>query len=110
MKTLLMPLALLAGQAINLQAKPVVHLKPNTDLIQPAFGGSILELLQAPPVIHLPVAPPKPDANGNRWTVDVKNFGPQPVTVVDKGTFNAPVAVNQTIHIVSNGSVYLLKH
>jgi hypothetical protein len=109
MKTLLIALALFAGQAMTLQDKPVVHLKPHTDFIPLAFGGSVVELIQSPPIIHLPAPPPKPDASGNPWTVDVKNFGPQPATVVDKGTFNAPVAVNQTIHIVSNGSIYILK-
>jgi hypothetical protein len=42
--------------------------------------------------------------------VDVKNFGPGPVTVSDHGTFSAPVAMGQTIHIACNGKVYLLKH
>jgi hypothetical protein len=106
----LFALILFAGQAMNLQEKPVVHLKPHTDLIRTEFRGSLVELSHAPPVVHLPAAPPKPDADGNQWTVDVKNFGPAPVNVVDNGTFSAQVGVNQTIHINSNGSKFILEH
>lgn len=110
MKNLIVTLVLAAGQAVTMQEKPVVHLKPNTDLIRPEFRGSLVELNQAPPIVHLPALPPKPDASGDRWTVDVKNFGPAPVTVVDKGPFSVQVGVNQTIHIYSNGTIYILKH
>jgi len=110
METMLGVLVLIAAQAMSLQEKPVVHLKPHTALIEIAFGGSLVELSYAPPIVHLPPSPPRPDAAGNQWAVDVKNFGPAPVTIVDTGTFSAPVAVNQTIHINSNGSFYILKH
>lgn len=110
MKNLFVALALFAGQAMTLQDKPIVHLKPHTDLILPEFRGSLVEISQAPPVVYLPPSPPKSDPDGNPWTVDVKNFGPAPVTVVDKGPFSAQVSVNQTIHIYSNGSIYILKH
>ncbi|MFZ0747571.1 MAG: hypothetical protein WAM85_24415 [Terracidiphilus sp.] len=110
MKSLFLAFALFAGQAMILQDKPVVHLKPHTDIILQAFGASLLELSQAPQIVYLPAPPPKPDANGNQWTIDVKNFGPLPVTVADKGGFSTPVAVGQTIHILSNGSKYILKH
>lgn len=110
MKSILISFTLVAAQAVSMQDKPVVHLKPHTNMIEVAFGGSLLELSQGPPVLHLPAPPPKPDSSGNKWTVDVKNFGPAPVTVVDAGAFNAPIGVNQTIHIFSNGKTYSLKH
>jgi hypothetical protein len=110
MKSLLALLALFAGQAVTLQSKPVVHLRPHTDVIDPAFAGSLVELMRTPAVIHLPSPPPKVDASGVQWTVDVKNFGPTPVTVVYKTTFTVPVAVNETVHIVSDGDRYILKH
>ena len=109
MKPVLVALALFAGQAMTLQDKPVVHLKPHTDAILQTFGGSLLELSYAPKVVYLPVAPPKPDAAGNQWTIDAKNFGPQPVTVAGKGAFSVHVAVGQTVHILSNGNKYLVK-
>ena len=110
MKTVLISLALFAGQAMTLQPKPIVHLKPHTDRIEAAFGGSLLELSQAPAVVQLPLDPPKPDSAGNQWIVDVRNYGPSPVTILGKGDFSTQVAVNQTIHVASNGSTYLLQH
>jgi len=110
MKPLLIALVLFAGQAITMQEKPVVHLKPHTDFIVEGFGSSLLELREAPQIVYLPPSPPKPDVSGKQWTIDVKNFGPTPVTVADKGTFKAPVAVGQTVHILSNGSKYTVKH
>jgi hypothetical protein len=110
MKSLALYLVLFAGQAIALKDKPVVHLKPHSDLIQPAFRGALVELIQAPAIVRLPTVPPKPDDNGDDWTVDVRNFGPAPVTIVGNGGFSAPLAVNQTVHIYAHGSIYILKH
>jgi hypothetical protein len=110
MKPVLIALALFAGQAMTMQDKPVVHLKPHTDIILEAFGASLLELSQTPQIVYLPSPPPKPDGKGQQWTIDVKNFGPLPVTVADKGPFSVPVAVGQTVYILSNGSKYIVKH
>ena len=110
MKPVLIALVLFAGQAITMQDKPVVHLKPHTDIILEAFGSSLLELREGPQIVYLPASPPKPDVKGQQWTIDVKNFGPMPVTVADKGTFRGPVAVGQTAHILSTGSKYTVKH
>jgi hypothetical protein len=110
MKSVLIALALFAGQAMTLQDRPVVHLRPHTDFVPQDFGASLLELNDAPQIVYLPPSPPKPDTNGNQWTIDVKNFGPLPVTVAGKGAFSTPVAVGQTVHILSNGSKYILKH
>lgn len=108
MKPLLFGWILFAGQAIPHQQKPVVLLKPNTSQIEASFDGSLLKLIQAPPTLYLPAKPPQADALGNPWTVEVKNLGPLAVTVIDKQNFNAPVAVGQTIHILSDGRKYLL--
>lgn len=109
MKALLMSLAFFASQMITMQNKPVVHLKPHKDGIDVSFAGSILELQNAPPHLHLPEYPPKPDAQGNQWTVDIKNFGPGVVTIVDKEHFSTTILLNQTVHIYSNGNAYFLK-
>lgn len=110
MKSLLLLLALFAGQAVTTQSKPVVHLKPNTNLIEANFAGSLVALISTPTSIHLPALPPNSDAKGLQWTVDVKNFGPLPVTVYGKGAFSVSIAVNQTVHIYSDGSRYFLKY
>ncbi len=109
MKTLLLTIALLASQMNTFQEKPVVHLRANQDAIDQGFGGKLLELIHAPSVIRLPAVPPKLDGDAKPWSVDIKNLGPDPVTVVDKGTFNANINVGQTIHIRSNGTAYSLK-
>jgi hypothetical protein len=103
-------LVFVAFQAMTLQDKPVVHLRPHSDLIELAFGGSLLEIDHGPQVVHLPKFPPRPDADGDQWTIDVKNFGPAPVTIEGVFQFSVQVGVNQTIHIYSNGRAYLLRH
>lgn len=109
MKTLFIFLALFTGQLISMQ-KSVVHLAPHRDSIDIGFDGKLLELDHGPPVVHLPDTPPKPDGQGKQWSIDVKNFGPAPVTVADKARFSAAVNAGQTIHIRSNGTTYLLEH
>ena len=114
MKTLLISLALMAGQMITMQDKPVVRLKPHADIIDVEFAGSILELQNAPRYVHLPQFPPKPDPQGNRWSIDIKNFGPRPILIVHKGRysnalFSVEVKVSETVHIYSNGTGYFLK-
>ncbi len=110
MKAILISLALFAGQAMTLQQKRVVHLRPNSATIEASFGGSLLELSQAPPEVSLPPVPPQQDASGNPWVVDVKNFGPQAIKILGVHNFSTQVMVGQTIHIASNGRVYTVKH
>jgi hypothetical protein len=109
MKTLLISLALFAGQMMSMQDKPVIHLKPHADIIDVEYGGSLLELQNAPEYVHLPDHAPKPDPQGNQWTIDIKNFGPRPVLIVDKAHFTVKINVSQTVHIYSNGIGYLEK-
>jgi hypothetical protein len=110
MKSMLFALIFIASQAITMQDKPVVHLRPHSDTIDPIFRGSLVELSNAPATVYLPASPPAPGTDGGPWSVDVKNFGPAPVTIVDKKNFNTTVSVNQTIHILANGQGYILKH
>lgn len=101
--------ALLAGQMITRQSKPTVRLKPNQPVISVAYGGKLVELLNSPSTITLPGEPPKVDTQGNPWSVDIKNFGPQAVNIVGNTSFTTKVNVNQTVHIYSSGSTYILK-
>jgi hypothetical protein len=111
MKAALICLALFAGQMITSQRKPEVHLKPHSATIESGFGGSLLKLINGPPVVILPPSPPKYDASGAPWEIDVMNLGPAPVLVIDAAhsTVKVKVSVNQTVHIYWNGSVYSLK-
>jgi hypothetical protein len=110
MKALFLLAVLIGGQAITMQTRPVVHLKPNKNQIEEGFDGSLLELVQSPPVVTLPSKPPAAGQSGNAWSVDVKNLGPGAVIVEGKGFFHIPVAVGQTVHIVSDGSKYSATH
>jgi hypothetical protein len=109
MKAVLLSLALAVGQMMSMQEKPVVHLKPHSDSVDTAFNGMLLELDHSPEVIHLPKYPPSADPQGAQWSVDIKNFGPHPVTVIDRGPFSVTIHVNQLVHIYSNGIGYYLK-
>jgi hypothetical protein len=108
MRELLVYFALLAWQMNTMQQKPVVHLRPHHNLIENQFGGKLLELVDGPAVVQLPQVPPKLDDEGNPWSVDVKNFGPNPVTILGKAKFSVQVSVGQTTHIYSNGQAYSL--
>jgi len=99
MKTALICLALLAGQMRTLQDRPVVHLRPDQDFIQNEFGGATVELANSPKVIQLPKQPPTVDSRGKPWAVDIKNSGPNSVTVVGRAGFSVLVQVGQVVHI-----------
>jgi hypothetical protein len=109
MNAFLISLTFLMGQMTSMQDKPVSHLKPHSEYIEAGFGGSRLELQNAPESLHLPKSPPKPDGQGNQWSVDIENFGPHPVVVDDRKRFSLQVGVSQTVHIYSNGILYYQK-
>jgi hypothetical protein len=106
MKALLVCIAAIAGQMNTLQDKQVVHLQPHSGAIRADFGGKLLELLDAPAIIYLPMAPPKLDSQGNAWSVDIRNLGPGAVTVVGTSQFSSRIIVGQTVHVFSNGMTY----
>jgi hypothetical protein len=109
MKLLLVCVALILSQTNTVQERQVVHLQPHSGAIRTDFGGKLLELLNAPAVVYLPMAPPKLDAFGNPWSVDIRNLGSAAVTVVGASQFSSRIIVGQTIHVISNGRSYFLK-
>ncbi len=103
-------LILFGGQLNTLQPKAVVHLPPHKNAIEARFDRDLVELINAPEVVHLPVLPPKPDANGVPWSVEVKNLGPAQVTISnDMNHFKTLIQVGETLQIQSTGSQYVLK-
>lgn len=110
MKSILFALIVIAGRVITMQDKPVVHLKPHSNTIDTNFRGSLVELSNAPATVYLPASPPAPDPDGNPWSIDFKNFGPKPVTIISEQNFTTTVNVNQTIHILAKRQGYVLKH
>jgi hypothetical protein len=99
MKVLLAGVVLIIGQMNTLQSKQVVHLQPHSGAIRADFGGKLLELLDAPTIVYLPMAPPRLDSQGNPWSVDIKNMGPGMVTVVGASQFSSRIIVGQTVHV-----------
>jgi hypothetical protein len=106
MKSLLIYLALFAGQASTMQDRPVVRLPHSQSAITYDLGGDLIELINAPKVIQLPRTIPATDSQGNPWAIDVKNLGPAGVTILGKAPFSVQVNVGQTVHIKSNGKSY----
>jgi hypothetical protein len=109
MKVLLVSVALIIGQGNTLQEKQVVHLQPHSGAIRADFGGKLLELQNAPTIVYLPMSPPKLDFQGNRWSIDIRNLGPEAVTVVGTSQFSARIIPNQTLNVFSNGTAYSAK-
>jgi hypothetical protein len=110
MRVLILCAAFCFGQMNTLQEKPVVHGNSSTRAIRISYGGKLLELANAPDVVHLPASPPKADSEGVRWLVEVKNLGPREVTIRDEKVLSIPVEVGQTVKIESDGLRYSVKH
>jgi hypothetical protein len=102
-------MGVIIGQMNTLQDRQVVHLQPHSGAIRADFGGKRLDLLDAPTIIYLPMAPPKLDSQGNAWSVDIRNLGPSVVTVVGTSEFSLRIIVGQTVHVFSNGTTYRSK-
>jgi hypothetical protein len=84
MKLFLFCLALFLGQLQTLAGEDVLRLlPPHASSIPTTAGGVMVELLHAPSIVRLPHPPPKTDQLGNAWYVDVKNLGPNDVTIED---------------------------
>lgn len=109
MKSLLLCAAIMAGQMITLQDRPVVHLVPNRSSISSDFGGKLLELINAPSTVSLPADPPRLDSKEEPWSLEIRNLGPAQVTKVDKQQFAVSLSVGRTVHVVSNGSMYVIR-
>lgn len=107
MKTVLILLVLV--QFNSLREKPVVHLDPHRTGIPAAFGGKRLELVNAPATIALPRPRPVTDSQGAPWEIDIRNLGPEAVSVTDNGPFSVSIQVGETMHIFSNGRLYAAK-
>jgi len=102
-------LAILLAQMNTLQNRPIVHLQVNHDAIDISCNGKMLELINAPTILHLPVSAPTPDPQNGPWSVEIRNLGPHAVTVIDKATFAQQILPGETIQIESNGKMYLVQ-
>lgn len=88
MKLFVLLMALFAGQLQGPQGQSVVRLTPpHASNIPEAAGGQLVELLNAPASVRLPHPVPKRDPQGNAWYVDVKNMGPNDVSLEQSPVF-----------------------
>jgi hypothetical protein len=109
MSASLLCIALLVGQTISLQDRQVVHLPPHRAGINQEFNGKRLELINAPAVIYLPKNLPENNAAGVSWSIDIRNFGPRAVDVVDQRHFSDTIRVGETVHILWSGTSYIAR-
>jgi hypothetical protein len=75
----------------------------------------MVELLKSPPSVRLPHPVPKVDMQGNAWYVDVRNMGPNDVSLEQVSPFVqvSPQVVivlhpRDTARIRANGSGYVV--
>jgi hypothetical protein len=80
MKTLLLCLAVFGWQLQSAPPQTVVRLvRPLS--IPGSYRGQMVELLRPPDTVSLPVPLPGPDKDGTAWFVDIRNLGPNDVTI-----------------------------
>jgi hypothetical protein len=88
MKLFFLCIAFFVGQLQTPQSEVVVRLSPpHASSIPATAGGELVELLNAPSVVGLPHPTPKRDEQGNAWYVDVKNLGPNDVSLEARSLF-----------------------
>jgi hypothetical protein len=114
MKSIVLMIALFAGQLQGTQ--PIVRLSPpHASNIPETAGGQLVELLKAPASVRLPHPVPKRDPQGKPWFVDVKNMGPNDVSLEQAPLFEqvGPQVViilhpRDTARIRASGSGYVV--
>jgi hypothetical protein len=114
MKLFVLLIALFAGQLQGSQS--IVRLSPpHASNIPETAGGQLVELLKAPASVRLPHPVPKRDPQGNTWYVDVKNMGPNDVSLEQAPVFEqvGPQVVillhpRDRARIRANGSGYVV--
>jgi hypothetical protein len=114
MKLFVLLIALFAGQLEGPQS--IVRLSPpHASAIPESAGGQMVELLKAPPNVRLPHPVPKLDLQGNAWYVDVRNMGPNDVSLEQVSLFaqvSAQVVIvlhpRDAARIRANGSGYVV--
>jgi hypothetical protein len=80
MKTLLLCLAVFGWQLQSSQPQTVIRVS-HAAIIHANARGEMVELLRPYDAVTLPVPPPGPDQDGTAWFVDVRNLGPNDVTI-----------------------------
>jgi hypothetical protein len=106
MKTLLLCLAILGWQPQGSQTQTVIRVG-RIGAIPASARGGMVELLHAPDTIGLPAAVPGPGQDGSAWFVDVRNLGPNDVTI-QSGSFTVLLHPKDVTRIRGAGSKYVI--
>jgi|SRR5271166_5982338 len=110
MKLLLLIVALFGAQLPGREREPIVVLPSNHFNITFDYGGKYIQLKNAPAVVNLPKAAPKPLASGVPWYVDVVNFGPNDVTIQGNEQFSVRLKPKDSVRVVAADSIYKVVH
>jgi hypothetical protein len=86
----------------------VVRLPPNALGISGNDNGKIVELLNSASVLNLPPKPPAANPIRGPWFVDVRNLGPNDVTLKGINGFTVIIHRNDFIRIRAVGNIYVL--
>ena len=106
MKTLLLCLAILGWQPQGSQTQTVIRVG-RIGTIPVNARGDMIELLHAPDTVSLPATLPGPGQDGSAWFVDVRNLGPNDVTV-KSGPFSVLLHPKDVTRIRAAGSKYVI--
>jgi hypothetical protein len=116
MKLILSCLLLFAGQLQTPQSEGVIRLvPPHASNIPETARGQLVELERAPSDVFLPHPAPKRDPQGSVWYVDIKNLGPNDVSIEEVPPFlqTGPQVLvllhpKDMARIRANGSTYVV--
>jgi hypothetical protein len=114
MKTLLLCLAVFGWQLQTSTPQTVVR-RVHSASIKADSRGKMIELLEPADTVGLPVPVPGPDSNGVAWFVDIRNLGPNDVTIeggnvatIDNGPqFSIVLHPKDVTRIRAAGSKYI---
>jgi hypothetical protein len=102
-------LLLLVGQ-MN-ATKDVVRLPPSKTTIPQTYGGKLVELLNTAPEVSLPLLRPSATQPAATWSVEIRNLGPNDVTITNGNQLTVLLHPNQSTTIAARGpSTYIRLH
>lgn len=108
MKTLLLCMAILSwqSQGSQTQTQTVIRLA-HVGAIPVNARGNMVELIHSPDTVSLPVPIPGLGQDGIAWFVDVRNLGPNDVTI-QSGPFTVLLHPKDVTRIRAAGSKYVI--
>ena len=107
MTMLLLFLVLLSGQDQGSQGDAPIRLKAGSLGIPARNGGKVVELLNSAPYVTLPKDPVPVGPTAREWYVDVKNLGPNDVTIQGGTGFSVRLHPKDVVRVRAVGHTFL---